>query len=218
MRQIKGLSTTGMTLGLLLFSAPSLAVICGPNSENRQMTLSPEDSGDALCVASDASASNVLNNFHENDGETFDLSFPVDDTSGLGLDKIYEFSPDDETDEGFGKVTGLDKLSGKVEFKRLLFDSYSDVHVSFFFGNPDEPDNWFSYALDNLDNPNKFVAHWKAEWTKDDDFNGDLALSNVKLWGNERSVPEPLTLGLLGAGLFALGLASRRRRGTGSPA
>lgn len=218
MRQIKGLATTGMTLSLLLFSAPSLAVICGPDSEKRQMTLSPEDRGDATCVASDASASNVLNNFHEKDGETFDLSFPGDDTSGLGLDKIYEIPPDDETDKGFGKVTGLDELSGTVKFERLLFDSYSNVHVSFFFGNPNVPDNWFSYALDNHDNSDKFVAEWNAEWTKDDFEQGDLALSNVKLWGNERSVPEPLTLGLLGAGLFALGLASRRRRGTGSPA
>ena len=201
MKQIKGLATTGMTLGLLMFSAPSLAVLvenggvmCGEDSDKRQMTLSP-DSGTATCVNSDASPMSALNDFHKDD---------------LGLTELGKLEADGDIEGSHSKehplfsVNGLDWTSGSISFDQGLYDNYSDVHVSFYFGNQNEPDNWFSYALDNV-----FSADWDTDWEE-----GQWALSNVALWGNdrERTVPEPLTLGLLGAGLFALGLASRRSR------
>jgi hypothetical protein len=37
------------------------------------------------------------------------------------------------------------------------------------------------------------------------------AISHVSIWGVNRSVPEPATLGLLGAGLLLVGLSGKRR-------
>jgi len=97
--------------------------------------------------------------------------------------------------------------TGKFTFDDSLWDIYSDIAVGFKFGTGNHPDEWFVYSLQSL------LASGVYDWDLIKAFRQGGGLSHVNFYGilDDRQVPEPGTLALLGLALVVMGSCFRRR-------
>ena len=105
-------------------------------------------------------------------------------------------------------MDGFGGTSGTISFDGDALSGLDDPHVSFYFGSPNQDDNWFSYSVDA-------AIDGEVDWTNAGNWrDGQWGLSNVATWSDDPSeVPAPGILGLLGAGALGLvAVAGRRRR------
>jgi hypothetical protein len=111
---------------------------------------------------------------------------------------------------GVLNITGEGGFSGTWSFSASVWDTYENVYLYFHFGGVGgggtayDPD-FFIVQLARADT--------SGTWTVNPGDRG--ALSNVALMGGgtpTTRVPEPAALALIGFGLAALGLSSRRRK------
>jgi len=91
---------------------------------------------------------------------------------------------------------------GVFAFDDGLWNSWDSIAIGFKFGTGNRGDNWFVYEL------NQGVS--EGLWGFVNYFHRGGGLSHVELYG-VRAVPEPATLGLLGAALLGFALLRRRR-------
>ena len=173
---LKGASlVTALALALLLSSNVAAGPItCDSEDDARYMQLTPSE-GSATCAGSGTGMTNN-ENFHNDD---------------LGLFEIEKLEDVVGSLEGtWFTINGLDATFGSIEFESNLYDEFSDIHVAFKYGLPKLEPDWMSYSIEGV-----LYADWEVT--------GDQALSNVAVWGKRKTVevPEPGTLGLLGAAI-----------------
>jgi hypothetical protein len=108
-------------------------------------------------------------------------------------------------DANFWQVPVLSSTIGSIggfSFDDGLWNSWDNIAIGFKFGTGNRGDNWFVYEL------NEGVS--AGLWGFVNHFHRGGGLSHVELYG-VRAVPEPATLGLLGAALLGFALLRRRR-------
>ena len=96
--------------------------------------------------------------------------------------------------------------TGTFNFDDSLWAAYSDIAVGFKFGTGNNPDEWFVYSLTSL------LASGDHDWSFVNVFGRGGGLSHVNFYGilDDRQVPEPGTLALLGLGLIAASCFRRK--------
>ena len=96
---------------------------------------------------------------------------------------------------------------GTFTFDDSLWDIYSDIAVGFKFGTGNNPDEWFVYSLQSL------LASGVYDWDLIKAFKQGGGLSHVNFYGilDDRQVPEPGTLALLGLALVVMASFLRRQ-------
>jgi hypothetical protein len=94
--------------------------------------------------------------------------------------------------------------TGTFSFDSSLWNDFEDLAIGFKFGTGNEPDEWFVYLLQDL------VS--SGNWEFVNVFGTGGGLSHLTLYaGEDRQVPEPAMLSLLGLGLLSLGFARRKK-------
>jgi len=97
--------------------------------------------------------------------------------------------------------------AGTFTFDDSLWDTYSDIAVGFKFGTGNHPDEWFVYSLQSL------LASGDYGWDLIKTSRQGGGLSHIRFYGilDDRQVPEPGTLALLGLALVVMGSCFRRQ-------
>ena len=191
MKHLKTLAAV-TTLGVALFalSAPASAapVFCAGESATLNY-MSIDDSQVSACLLSGAGAGQAGNIGQAAQHDPF-----LNSAAGAGY-----------TNVSADYVLSFNAGAGTWSFSASAWDDYAELAIGFKFGTGGHPDEWFVYSLQDLVSSGDF-----------DFFNiGGTGggLSHIVLYaGEERTVPEPGTLALLGLGLAGMGFATRRRR------
>ena len=186
-KKLKGLAAT-LLVGVMLTATASAAPVLCETVTNNHMSI-----GDTIVSAClDAGVGNLTGN-------------PGNDLFINGVGTGYE-----SIGEGlWSQSSQSDTLAeGTFTFNDALWDIYSDIAVGFKFGTGNNPDEWFVYSLQSL------LESGVYEWDFIKAFKQGGGLSHVRFYGisDDRQVPEPGTLALLG---LALVVASCLRRQSG---
>jgi hypothetical protein len=170
-----------LAAGVFAGSANAVPVLCEDATVNHMYV---DDSQVSECLG--AGVGNVNGNPDTDD-------FLTGEGAGLGLVGI-----------GSAAYTQLG-TTGTFSFASSLWDTWSEIAIGFKFGTGNNPDEWFVYAL------NSTIS--SGSWQFVNVFDRGGGLSHVQLYGipGGSTVPEPGTLGLLGIGMLAAGVARRRK-------
>jgi len=186
-KKLKGLAAS-LLLGLMITGTASAAPVLCQTVTNNHMGI--DNSVVSACL--DAGVGNLTGN-------------PMNDLFINGVGAGYESI-------GLGLWSQSSQTQtlaeGTFTFDDSLWDLYSDIAVGFKFGTGDNPDEWFVYSLQSL------LASGVYDWDLIKAFRQGGGLSHVNFYGilEDRQVPEPGTLALLG---LAMLVASCFRRQSG---
>ena len=186
-KKLKGLAAT-LLVGVMITGTASAAPVLCQTVTNNHMSI-----GNSIVSAClDAGVGNLTGN-------------PMNDLFINGVGTGY-----DSIGPGLWSQSSQSQTlaEGTFTFDDSLWDIYSDIAVGFKFGTGNNPDEWFVYSLQSL------LASGVYDWDLIKAFRQGGGLSHVKFYGilDDRQVPEPGTLALLG---LALVVASCFRRQSG---
>lgn len=186
MKAVKTLAA-GFVAGLVLTGTAGAAPILCQNVELNHMLI--DDTQVSACL--DAGEGNLTGN-------------PANDLFLNGVGGAYEFAGKSDETNPFNLSYTQNGGTGTWSFDASFWDTNSAGALGFKFGTGDQPDEWFVFSL--------IEGVSSGDWSFINVFGTGGGLSHTNLYSIERvSVPEPASLALLGIGLLALGLASRRR-------
>jgi PEP-CTERM motif len=95
--------------------------------------------------------------------------------------------------------------TGTFTIDASLWDTWGELFIGFKFGTGNTPDEWFVYELqDDVSSGNWTFVNMLAP-------GANQGLSHLTVYAQDRQVPEPGSLLLLGLGLAGLGFFVRRR-------
>ena len=189
-KKLKGLAAS-LLLGLMITGTASASpVVCQVVTNNH---MNVDNSIVSACL--DAGVGNLTGN------PTNDL-FINGEGDGYASIGLGVFTQDPQVPGG---------STGTFSFDDSLWATYSDIAFGFKFGTGNQPDEWFVYSLKSL------LESGDYDWAFVNVFGKGGGLSHVNFYGilEDRQVPEPGTLALLG---LALIVASCFRRQTGHAA
>jgi hypothetical protein len=184
--KIKAIAAVAAVALLQSLPASAVPVACQSTSNNHMYI---DSSVVSACL--DAGSGNINGNPITDD---FLLDNPSLGYEGIGSAAFWQLPV---LHPGLGSIGGF-------AFDDGLWDSWDSIAIGFKFGTGNRGDNWFVYALDQ--------GVSAGLWGFVNYFHKGGGLSHVTLYGVERSVPEPSTLGLFGAALLGVALARRRRK------
>jgi len=188
LKKVRALAATLLVGVMITGTASAAPVLCQTVTINH---MSVDSSIVSSCL--DAGVGNLTGN------EANDLF--INGVAGAGYDFISKdellFTTSNNQTEAWGTFT----------FDDSLWDTYSDIAVGFKFGTGNNPDEWFVYSLQSL------LASGVYDWDLIKAFRQGGGLSHVNFYGilDDRQVPEPGTLALLGLALVVMGSCFRRR-------
>ena len=186
LRKVKALAATLLVGVMITGTASAAPVLCQTVTINH---MSVDSSIVSACL--DAGVGNLTGN-------------PMNDLFINGVGAGYESIGPGLWSQSSQTQTAA---AGTFTFDDSLWDTYSDIAVGFKFGTGNHPDEWFVYSLQSL------LASGVYDWDLIKAFRQGGGLSHVNFYGilDDRQVPEPGTLALLGLALVVMGSCFRRR-------
>ena len=187
LRKVKALAATLLVGVMITGTASAAPVLCQTVTINH---MSVDSSIVSACL--DAGVGNLTGN-------------PDNDEFINGVGAGYDFISKDEL--LFTTSNNQTEAWGTFTFDGSLWDIYSGIAVAFKFGTGGNPDEWFVYSLQSL------LASGVYDWDLIKAFKQGGGLSHVNFYGilDDRQVPEPGTLAMLGLALVMMGSCFRRQ-------